>query len=112
MKSIIALFFLIIFSLNTQTSFAQTTKKKTVKQKAHDKKNNKEEFILSNEEEFQVNVYTVDEKSMTQSTHHWFLELRDKKGKPINYAKVKLSGYLKADPKIEFIPLKALVAVV
>lgn len=104
MRATISLFFLLFFSLNSQTLFSQASRggKKTVKQKAHDKKNAKEEFVLSSDEKFQVSIYTVDEKSMTQRTHHWFVELRDKKGKPLNFAKINLSGYLKDDPKIKF----------
>lgn len=97
---------IIIFSLSTVllltlTSLSAQTRGKVL-QKAHDNKIAAEQFIPTDTDVFRVNVYTVDEKSMTGRTHHWFLDLRDPGGKPLNYAKVKMSGYLKSDPSVKF----------
>ena len=103
MKISIIFSLFLTFSLHAQHLYSQTGgAKKTVKQKAHDKKTAEDEFSLTEDEKFQFNVYTVDEKSMTDRTHHWFIEVKDMAGKPLNYAKINLSGYLKSDPNVKF----------
>jgi len=91
----------LIFSLfHVNMLYCQNSK--TVKQTAHEKKMNKEDYVTTDDAHFQISIYTTDEKSYTGKMHHWFLDLTNPKGRPLNYAKINLKGYLKADPNVKF----------
>lgn len=76
--------------------------KNKVLQKAHDRKISKEEFSATQNEQFLVKIYTVDEKAKIGKTHHWFFKLADLNQQPLNYAKIELEGFLKDDPTVKF----------
>ncbi len=93
---------IVTFPSNLLFAQSNSKSKKTVFQKAHDRKIVEEEFRKTDAKKFQVKVYTVDDKAVTGRTHHWFLKLADNDGKPLNFARTKLDGYLKSDPKVKF----------
>jgi len=76
--------------------------KNPILQKAHDRKIKAEEFSKTNKEHFLVKIYTTDKKAKVGKTHHWFFKLADTGMKPLNYAKIKVTGYLKSDPSVKF----------
>ena len=76
-------------------------KKKNVLQKAHERKIDTCDFLPTDKGQFLSKVFSVDD-TRTNRTHHWFFQLLDLDGEPINYARVKVSGYLKNDPSIKF----------
>ncbi len=80
---------------------SQYYQRKTVLDRAHDRKIKTEEFVTTNKKQFYAKVYSVD-KVATHRTHHWFLKLADLEGNPLNYAEVTLKGYYKNDPSIAF----------
>ena len=103
MKFILSLCTIIcFFSIHTLHAQSNSFGKQKVLQKAHDRKISKEEFRKTDADKFQVKVYTVDEKAVTGRTHHWFIKLTDNEGKPLNFARIKLDGYLKSHPKTKF----------
>ncbi len=104
MKLFTSISFILFYLFLVPSSFGQSTfkHKNKVLQKAHDKKIKTHEFVKTDDNHFNVSIYTVDEKAVTGKTHHWFFKLADEKEAPLNYAKIKLTGYLKADPSIKF----------
>jgi len=104
MKFITTISFILFCLSLSPASFGQPDfkHKNKVLQNAHDKKIKKHEFVKTDQHHFKVNIYTVDEKAVTGKTHHWFFKLADEKEAPLNYAKIKLSGYWKADPSVKF----------
>lgn len=101
MKSVITFSLLLVMLFNSEAAYSQT-KGKTLKDKAHQKDLKEEDFFASDDEKFRVSVYTTEEKSYLGRTHHWFFDLTDTEGKPLNYAKVQLKGHLKSDPSVKF----------
>lgn len=91
-----------LFHINIAYGQSSNSAGKTVKQKAHDKELNKEDYITTDDKHFYISIYTTAKKSYTGRTHHWFLDLTDLEGSPLNYAKIKLKGYLKSDPNVTF----------
>lgn len=76
--------------------------KKTIEQKAHDRKINLEDFTATNNNQFKIKVFTVDKKAIVNKTHHWFIQLLTPDDQFVNYGNVELTGYLKDDPNIDF----------
>jgi len=102
LKLKLTLIFFIVTAM-TSLSYAQNdnSKKKTVFEKAHDRKVTTEEFVLTDNEVFKIKIYNI-EKAEVNRTHHWFLKLADLDEQPLNFARVKLTGYLKSDPETKF----------
>ncbi len=101
MKYLLFTFF--VFVSMSSTLFAQdvSAKTKTVFEKAHDRKICSEEFVQTDNEVFKIKIYNI-EKAEVNRTHHWFLKLADLEEQPLNFARVKLHGYLKSDPNVKF----------
>lgn len=89
------------FLLPQQGQGQNTQKKKTVLEKAHDRKIEENEFVETDKALFLTKVYSVDEVSINK-THHWFLKLISLNKEPVNYADVEVTGYFKDDPTIKF----------
>lgn len=88
------------FLINTGQSQSEL-KKKTVLEKAHDRKVQQEEFVKTDQKLFNIRIYSVNKVAINRQ-HHWFLKVADLEGHPINYANVKLTGHLKNNPAIKF----------
>jgi len=101
MKNKLFFFLVFLFLLNSYPAVGQSKQSKTLRQ-AHQKQLDKDDFIKTDEQHFLVSVYTNKDKSFTKRTHHWFLDLKDIEGNPIDSANVKLKGYLKANPEVKF----------
>ena len=97
---IILLFFWGTFQC-TFTAAQTTSFSNPVLQKAHEKKVDLSSFQKTRNQQFLIKIYKV-EKSTKGKTHHWFLQLTDIKGMPLNYANIRLDGYLKTKSNIKF----------
>ncbi|MEM9719546.1 MAG: hypothetical protein AAGA10_09880 [Bacteroidota bacterium] len=70
-------------------------------EKAHDLRIEHGEFLATHKEYFSVKVFTVEE-AVAHKTHHWFIQVLDSAGYPLNFASLTLDGYLQANPAIAF----------
>jgi len=103
MKNKLVFFLLVCFLQSPNWGLGQSTSNgSTLKDKAHKKELSEDAFMATNDNHFLVSVYTNEEKAFTNKVHHWFLDIKDTNGSSLNYAKIKLKGYLKANPDIKF----------
>ncbi|MEM6320483.1 MAG: hypothetical protein AAF960_22630 [Bacteroidota bacterium] len=73
-----------------------------LKQRAHQKQLVETDYATTENKAFLVHVYANENKAFVYEAHHWFLDLKDPEGNPINQADIKLTGYLKANPEKVF----------
>lgn len=94
---------IICFIFIKPTVFSQSNEeKRTVVQKAHYKQWNLKDFTNSDNENFKVKLYTVED-ALTNTSHHWFLQVLTNENNYVNYGKITLTkGYLTNNQNIEF----------
>jgi len=97
---VVTFFFFTATPLYSQGSFSFTTISlvSVVTPKVTNNSGN-EGFIATDNKLFRVKIYTLSE-ARAGETNHWFFRLLDKDGKELNYAQIKLIGYLKTNPSV------------
>lgn len=85
-------------SLFGQSKFSQSTVRLS---SVADNKVESRNLLKTNDQLFLANIYTIS-KVISGRNQHWFLKLADHSGTPLNFARIKLSGYLRDDKEVQF----------
>jgi len=99
-KSKYSIIIFLLLLIGVEGSAQRNTLRKTEVQLAHDDKSEYASFQSSDHHLFQVRVFSIKVPKVNKQ-HHWYIQVLDDKGVPVNLASLTMEAYLKEDKSIQ-----------